>query len=91
MVCDAVLEAWNGSGGTITDIAERFGVSSGWVWKWVYPELRSETPEMTGSNNQGSSSAPKSPVAYQVNDGNNGRVNSGTFRMAYIRRDEPRG
>ena len=38
-VCDAVLGAWNGSGETITDIAARFGVSRGWVYKWVYPAL----------------------------------------------------
>ncbi len=38
-VCDAVQGAWNGSGETITEIAERFGVSRGWIHKWVYPEL----------------------------------------------------
>ena len=38
-VCNAVQEAWNGSGETITEIAERFGVSRGWIWKWVYPAL----------------------------------------------------
>ena len=38
-VCVAVQEAWNGSGETITEIAERFGVSRGWIWKWVYLEL----------------------------------------------------
>ena len=38
-VCDAVLGAWNGSGETITEIAERFGVSRGWIYKWVYPAL----------------------------------------------------
>ena len=38
-VCDAVLGAWNGSEETITGIAGRFGVSRGWIWKWVYPEL----------------------------------------------------
>ena len=39
-VCDAVLEAWNGGGETITEIARRFGVSRGWIHKWVYPILR---------------------------------------------------
>ena len=43
-VCNAVLEAWNGSGETITEIAESFGVSRGWIWKWVYPELWYERP-----------------------------------------------
>ena len=35
-VCDAVLMAWNGGGESITDIALRFGVSRGWIRKWVY-------------------------------------------------------
>ncbi len=39
-VCDAVLMAWNGSGESITAIALRFGVSRGWIHKWVYPKLR---------------------------------------------------
>ena len=38
-VCDAVQGAWNGSGETMTDIAARFGVSRGWLHKWVYPAL----------------------------------------------------
>ena len=38
-VCDATLMARNGSGETITDIANRFGVSRGWIHKWVYPVL----------------------------------------------------
>ena len=38
-VCDAVQGAWSGNGDTIVDIAERFGVSRGWIWKWVYPPL----------------------------------------------------
>jgi len=38
-VCDAVQGARNGSGETITDVACRFGVSRGWIWKWVYPAL----------------------------------------------------
>ena len=38
-VCDAVLGAWSGSGETVTDVACRFGVSRGWIWKWVYPAL----------------------------------------------------
>ena len=38
-VCDAVRKAWAGSGETITDIAARFGVSRGWIHKWVYPAL----------------------------------------------------
>ena len=36
-VCDAVLMAWNGIGESIT---LRFGVSRGWIHKWVYPKLR---------------------------------------------------
>ncbi len=36
-VCDATLMVRNGSGETITDIANRFGVSRGWIHKWVYP------------------------------------------------------
>jgi len=36
-VCDAVIQARNGSGETITDVATRFGVSRGWIHKWVYP------------------------------------------------------
>ncbi len=38
-VCDAVLTAWNGGGETVTEIARRFGVSRGWIHKWVYPKL----------------------------------------------------
>ncbi len=38
-VCDAVQGARNGSGETMTDIASRFGVSRGWLHKWVYPIL----------------------------------------------------
>ena len=38
-VCDAVSAARKGSGETITDIANRFGVSRGWIHKWVYPVL----------------------------------------------------
>ena len=38
-VCDAGLQARNGSGETITDVATRFGVSRGWIYKWVYPVL----------------------------------------------------
>ena len=38
-VCDAVLQARNGSGETITAVATRFCVSRGWIYKWVYPLL----------------------------------------------------
>ena len=38
-VCDAFLQARNGSGETITDVAIRFGVSRGWIYKWVHPVL----------------------------------------------------
>ena len=34
-VCDAVLGAWSGSGEAVTEIAERFGVSRGWIWNGV--------------------------------------------------------
>ena len=40
-VYDAVAKARNGSGETMTDVAERFGVSRGWIHKWVYPVLSS--------------------------------------------------
>ena len=40
-VCDAVARARNGSGETMTDIAARFGVSRGWLHKWIYPALDS--------------------------------------------------
>ena len=39
-VCDAVQDAKNGSGETMEDVAGRFGVSRGWIWKWVYPRLQ---------------------------------------------------
>ena len=39
-VCDAVREAWAGSRETVTSIAARFGVSRGWIHKWVYPAVR---------------------------------------------------
>ena len=42
-VCDGVLRARNGSGETITDVAVRFGVSRGWINKWVYPVVDGET------------------------------------------------
>jgi|TARA_B100002003_G_C13830219_1_gene408103 hypothetical protein len=41
-VCDAVQAAWSGSGETITDVAAQFGVSRGWIHKWVYPALGCE-------------------------------------------------
>jgi hypothetical protein len=44
-VCDAVIEARNGSGETMTDIAARFEVSRGWIHKWVYPRLRNYTQD----------------------------------------------
>ena len=31
--------ASQGSGETVTEIAARFGVSRGWIHKWVYPTL----------------------------------------------------
>ena len=37
VVCDDTLMVGNGSSETITDIANRFGVSRGWTHKWVYP------------------------------------------------------
>ena len=39
-VCDAVRDARKGSGETMTDVAQRFGVSRGWICKWVYPTLQ---------------------------------------------------
>ncbi|MDA1129633.1 MAG: hypothetical protein O2913_13205 [Chloroflexi bacterium] len=41
-VCVAVHEARRGSGETITDVAARFGVSRGWLHKWIYPVLDEE-------------------------------------------------
>ena len=38
-VCDAIRGAWAGSGETVTSIAARFGVSRGWIHKWVYPAI----------------------------------------------------
>ena len=38
-VCDAVTGARKGSGETMADVSCRFGVSRGWIWKWVYPAL----------------------------------------------------
>ena len=38
-VCDAVYEARNGSGESVTAVAARFGVSRGWICKWIYPAL----------------------------------------------------
>ena len=46
-VCDAVTKARNGSGETMMDIAEQFGVSRGWIHKWVYPELARRQVEAT--------------------------------------------
>ena len=50
-VCDAVQGARNGSGETITEVAARFGVSRGWIYKWVYPALddRKDERYRTGS------------------------------------------
>jgi hypothetical protein len=41
-VCDAIRGAWAGSGETVTSIAARFGVSRGWIHKWVYPAIGDE-------------------------------------------------
>ena len=41
---------------SVTDIAERFSVSRGWIWKWVYPALGYERPRPCGTN-AGESSA----------------------------------
>jgi hypothetical protein len=40
-VCDAVSAAREGSGETMTEVAAQFGVSRGWIHKWVYPALES--------------------------------------------------
>ncbi len=45
-VCNAVQGAIQGNGETVTEVAARFGVSRGWIWKWVYPVVK-------GSNKQG--------------------------------------
>ena len=39
---------------TITGIAERFGISMGWIHKWVYPKLRQEGPPQIGGKLTGS-------------------------------------
>ena len=44
-VCDAVSQAWNGSGETITAVATRFGVSRAWIHKNVYPALQHRDEE----------------------------------------------
>ena len=36
--CDAILMVSNSSGEIITDIANQFGVSRGWIHRWVYPD-----------------------------------------------------
>ena len=41
-VCDAVHGAWEGNGESITDVAARFGISRGWIWKWIHPALGRE-------------------------------------------------
>jgi len=38
-VCDAVRQAIQGSGQTITSIAQRFGVSRGWIHANIYPAI----------------------------------------------------
>ena len=44
-VCDAVARARNEGGDTMTDIAQQFGVSRGWIHKWVYPTLADPTKQ----------------------------------------------
>ena len=41
-VYGAVIEAKNGSGETMTDIAARFGVSRAWLHKWIYPMIANQ-------------------------------------------------
>jgi hypothetical protein len=41
-VCDAIRGVWAGSGETVTSIAARFGVSRGWIHKWVYQAIGDE-------------------------------------------------
>ncbi len=50
-VCNAIRGAWAGSGGTVTSVAARFGVSRGWIHKWVYPELGDKRPIPGGKAN----------------------------------------
>ena len=50
-VCDAIRKAWAESGGTVTSVAARFGVSRGWMHKWVYPELGDKRPIPGGKAN----------------------------------------
>ena len=50
-VCDAIRGACAGSGGTVTSVAARFGVSRGWIHKWVYPELGDKRPIPGGKAN----------------------------------------
>ena len=38
-VCNAVREAQDGSGESITAVAKRFGVSRVWSHKWIYPVI----------------------------------------------------
>jgi len=44
--CDAVLGARNGSGETMTDIANRFECSRAWLHKHVYPII--DGPDLPG-------------------------------------------
>ena len=39
-VYDAVTGVIEGRGGTITGVAERFGVSRGWIHANIYPAIR---------------------------------------------------
>ena len=41
-VCDATELVKNGGGGTVADVARKFGISRGWIIKWVYPALTQE-------------------------------------------------
>ena len=49
-VCGAIRGDWAGSGETVTSIAARFGVSRGWIHKWVYPAIGDERPIPGGTS-----------------------------------------
>ena len=49
-VCAATQGALQGNGDTITDVATRFGVSRGWIWKWIYPFLEGRNAEPTDAS-----------------------------------------
>ena len=67
-VCNAVRRVWNGSWETVTDTAERFGVSREWTWKRVYPGLEHERPGDQPQQPRASLSVPIISATWSWND-----------------------